>query len=365
MLNIAFRADGGENIGMGHIMRCLSLARAFRRKGHTVYFVSKLTEGISRVSSENFAVVPLPSVAHNDTEGFFYGNPALLSDEAAQLIQIVKDYQIDVLILDSYNVTEEYFLTLKPYVRKLAYIDDVNKFTYPVDILINGNITGEYLGYSRYNKDQVLLLGPTYNMIREEFLGLTARVVKDKITEVMITVGGADPYDVTGKMLDIILSSERYCSVRLNVIVGGSFTSLDRLIKLKHKYTNVFLYGNFPEVHNYTDIVYSEMSDVMLRSDIALSAGGSTLYELAACGTPTLAFILADNQEFIVGKMSAEGYIKSLGWYNGLTDQAVLAALKELEDAGFRQRLSQRGQALVDGRGTARIVRAIEDNLVT
>jgi len=60
-------------------------------------------------------------------------------------------------------------LKLKPHVRKLCYIDDLNKFVYPVDVLINGNITAPALNYAKYSDDELMLLGLKYNLIRDEF----------------------------------------------------------------------------------------------------------------------------------------------------------------------------------------------------
>ncbi|WP_434511450.1 hypothetical protein [Desulfitobacterium sp. AusDCA] len=97
---------------------------------------------------------------------------------------------------------------------------------------------------------------------------------------------------------------------------------------------------------------------------MVISAGGSTLYELAACGTPALVFILADNQEGIVRKMDELGYVKTLGWYNQLSDETVLNKLRELiSDYKQHQELSSKAQRLVDDHGTDRIVQNITQNL--
>jgi spore coat polysaccharide biosynthesis predicted glycosyltransferase SpsG len=100
----------------------------------------------------------------------------------------------------------------------------------------------------------------------------------------------------------------------------------------------------------------------MLRSDIAVSSGGSTLYELCACGTPTLAFILADNQEAIVREMNEQGYVISLGWLHQIKPEGLIDSLKALiENEILRRKLSNRGKNLVDARGSERVVAAIED----
>ncbi|CQR70437.1 UDP-2,4-diacetamido-2,4,6-trideoxy-beta-L-altropyranose hydrolase [Sporomusa ovata DSM 2662] len=359
MLRVAFRADGGKNVGMGHIMRCLSLANAFRRDGHKVYFFSKADAGIEVIQNEKFDVVRLPSVAQN-TEGFFYGSPAELTAEAAAVVSWLHSQQIDVLVVDTYNVTNEYFQLLKPHVKKLAYIDDINKFSYAVDIIVNGNITGKYLEYRQYDGQQLLLLGSTYNMIRDEFQNLPARNVRKQVAEIMITTGGADPYNLTNKLLAILLHNQQLKTLRMNVLVGSGFTNVEHLINMSRNHDNVVLYANSVMSASSPAITYSNISDIMLRSDLALSAGGSTLYEFAACGTPVLAFVLADNQEFIVQKMDELGYVQSMGWYNQLDDNQVVNALLNLmNNFEKRQEMSFKGQRLVDGRGTERIVKSI------
>lgn len=359
MANIAFRADGGKNVGMGHIVRCLSLAEAFRRYGHQVYFFSKLDEGIKRAKQEKFLVVKLSS-EEQEPKGFFYGDPAYLNTEINEIISLLSKYQIDLLFIDSYNVSEQYFSNLKLHVRKLAYIDDVNKFPYPVDIVINGNITGEDFEYRKYDKKQVLLLGPRYNMIRPEFCNLPLRIIKEKVAEIMFTTGGADPYNVTEKLLSILLQNKLFDNIQINVLVGSGFTNCRDLINFKQNHGNVSLYSNSGLSHKYPNIEFSSVSALMLRSDMAISAGGSTLYELTACGTPALVIILADNQEAIVEKMDELGYVIKLGWHYQLNEDLVIGKLRGLiNDYELRKEMSSKGQKLVDGYGTDRIVQSI------
>ncbi|SMC40326.1 UDP-2,4-diacetamido-2,4,6-trideoxy-beta-L-altropyranose hydrolase [Sporomusa malonica] len=362
-LTIAFRADGGENIGLGHIMRCLSLAKEFRREGHKVVFLSKLTEGIERVRSENFEVTRLPSVEF-ETEGFFYEISSPLSEEVTEMNAFFKKNVIDILIVDTYNVSRNFFVGIKPYVSKLVYIDDNNNESFPVDILINGNITAESLGYNKHNGNQLFLLGPQYNMIRDEFRHMPLRTIREKVSEVMITTGGSDPNNLTSKIIEIILQQEEFRHLRFNVLVGSGFTHYVSLIEMSVQYDNVFLYANSAITERVRDITYSPVSAIMLRSDLAISAGGSTLYEFAASGTPVAAFIMADNQEFLVDTLQTLGYLKSLGWYDNLESrQTIEILLGMMNDFKGRKELSHKGQSLVDGKGTERIVQRIIESL--
>lgn len=362
MVKVCIRADGGKDVGLGHIMRCLSLAQTFRRNGDKVYFFSKLDEGIKKIRQENFEFVRLVS-AVQEADGYLYDNPTHLADEVSEMIALLQEYRIDVLVIDTYNVSREYFLALKPYVNRLAYVDDINKFPYPVDIVINGNITGKFLGYQKYDQEQGLFLGTEYNMIRDEFSNIPPRTIRRNVKEILITTGGGDPFKLTSKLLDILLKDEEYRHLRLNVLVGSGFTNCGNLGDLSKNCDNVFLYANSVLSHILPDIIYSEVSPIMLRSDLAISAGGSTLYELAACGTPAMAIILADNQEGIVHKMDELGYVKSLGWYAQLSEELVLDNLgKIMGDVQRRREMSTKGQRLVDGKGTERIVRSILQN---
>lgn len=345
MLKVAIRADGGAGIGMGHVMRCLSLARVFKDNGHEVYFFSKLIDGIDVIESQGFSVVRL--------------NNTVLENEVYDVIDLLKEYMIDILIVDSYKVNESYFISLRKNVDKLVYIDDENKIDIPANVVINGNLTAEYLGYSKYDTTQILLLGTEYNLIRDEFKDMPARIVKENVESVMITTGGSDNFSLTKKFLDMLLQADQFSNLRCNILVGSGFTNVDELIALSKIHTRIRLFSN-QSVNIYTGIRYSSVVDLMLNSDVAISAGGSTLYELTACGTPTLAFILAENQRFLVEKMAELEYIVNLGWHDELNQKVFVDALCLLiNDYKKRIAMSRKGKSLVDTRGAERIVRVL------
>lgn len=328
MKTVAFRVDGGQNVGMGHIMRCLSLAKAFKDKEYTVYFISKIEQGIKEIKEKGFEVFHLS-----------------YKEEVQEVITIIKEYNIEILFIDTYNITKKYFLDIKPSVKKLVYIDDINKFIYPVDILINGNITAKHMNYVKYLENEVMLLGPKYNLIRDEFRNLPKKKTRKKIGEVMITTGGSDPYNMASKLLKILLYSEKTKDLRFNVIVGGGFENKTELRNLKRINNNIILYENIKKI-----------SEVMLRSDVAISSGGSTLYELCACGTPTLAFIYADNQEFIVNQMDKEGYVKKIGWFDQITKEDLI---RQVLNEKKLNEIKNKAKNLIDGYGASRVVETI------
>ncbi|HOM01302.1 MAG TPA: UDP-2,4-diacetamido-2,4,6-trideoxy-beta-L-altropyranose hydrolase [Acetivibrio sp.] len=349
MLDIGIRVDGSSNIGMGHIMRCLSLAKGFRNAGANVFFLSRFEQGISKIRQDEFEVVEMPHENSRHLEGFFYGDASELEEDSEEIIRKIKAFNLDVLIIDSYNVNREFFLKLKPHVKKLCYIDDVNKFVYPVDVLINGNVTATAFNYTKYSNDELMLLGLKYNLIRDEFKDLPERIINRNVREMMITTGGADPFNLSLRLASIILSDEEFKDIGINIVVGSGFTNVESLKELARKSSNVILHENV-----------LRMSEIMLKSDVAISAGGSTLYELCACGTPALAIVIADNQREMVDMLSSQGYIINLGWHGELSNMEILQKIKLLcKDYEKRVSISRKMQRLVDGEGVRRVVEEI------
>ncbi|KXG76351.1 UDP-2,4-diacetamido-2,4,6-trideoxy-beta-L-altropyranose hydrolase [Thermotalea metallivorans] len=353
MIHVGIRADGGAAIGMGHIMRCLSLAKELKRKGYKVYFFSSMKEGIIKIKDEGFDVIVIPQIQSEFIKNSGSIGGVDLEKETDKIIQLIREYHIDLLFIDKYDVTNGYFLKIKPYVKILAYIDDLSQFVYPVDVLINGNITGEYMDYQKYSQDQMMLLGPKYNLIRDEFRDLPLGEIREEAKEILVTTGGSDPYRMSVKIIHMILEDEELRNCIINVIVGNGFINKEELRNIAENNKNIILHENVKKI-----------SQIMLKSDIAISAGGSTLYELCACGIPTIAFIMADNQELMVRKMAELGYIKEIGWYHAVEKADVVNAVKKLvQNYNMRKSYSQKGRNLVDARGAEKIVEAITERM--
>ena len=140
-MNIAIRADGSPFIGMGHVMRCLSLAAALRQSGHDVEFFSRFEPGLSRIREQGFAVRQvaggLPDGAGKEYE------PAQDTDAVCKLLA---GGCYDGLVTDSYRLDADYFRQVRRLVKASFYIDDLNRFPVTVDAVINGNINADIAG---------------------------------------------------------------------------------------------------------------------------------------------------------------------------------------------------------------------------
>ncbi len=346
-MKIYFIVHGNVKTGMGHIIRSISLADAFRAHGHTVSFFSKYKEGIRLLHKAGIDVCKIPSAPYPARQGFFYGDPSELEKDIAVIRGQITE-RADVIIVDSYNISHGFLSGLREMTDRLVYIDDLNLFHYPIDILVNGTASALDMGYEKKQTAQ-LLLGLGYNQVRKGFSGTPSKRAAN-VTDVLITTGNGDPFHMTEKILGIVLSEERFSGLRYHVIVGGGFE--------KDIWTDSGLRDN-GQVLLYDRP--SDMCGIMSGCDLAVSAGGSTLYELAACGIPTIAFAYADNQLLHIRALERQGLLRYIGYHDRLDGQKLISHILYLMGhPDIRKKISAEQRALVDGKGCDRIVEMIE-----
>lgn len=336
------RADANEKIGTGHVMRCLSIAEEFRKQGEQVTFIIADNRSRNMIEERGFAVICLNSIWDD------------LEEEISSLISVIKENNISTLLVDSYFVTELYLRKLGRYV-KLIYIDDLNQFLYPVDLLINYNIYAEALNYEKRYREAGLstgfLLGCRYVPLREEFI-CADKKINDTVSRILITSGGTDFYNVVGALLDGFSKRSWFWDVEYHVILGRFNENKEELKKQWRHNANIIFFDNV-----------TNMAEHMKQCDIAITAGGVTTYELCAVGIPSVMYTLADNQLDIAKAISEVGIISWAGDVRSDMRKCINAIVNRVEllakDVNIRKRLSKEMRTLVDGKGCQRFIELI------
>lgn len=336
MGKICIRVDGNEIIATGHIMRCLSVAEQLRHRGVLVEFVLADLRPSAIIKEKGFDYVALDSI-WND-----------MNSEIEAFSQYINSNEIKTVLLDSYFVTEEYLMALAKIVN-ICYIDDLDKFIYPVHTLINYSLLWDKNYPSRYDEAGYktrFLLGSKYVPLREEF-AYTPYEVKGNVERVLITTGGTDQLNMACKLLEVFLSEPRLKDLEYNVIVGRFNSNKDELINIAENNPRILLRENV-----------TDMSYWMRKCDVAITAAGTTTFELSACGIPSICFEVADNQAGAKAWQQG-GYMIYAG--NAYMDQdsclkQCQAGLVSLcDDYNIRKDMSQKMQNLIDGQGADRI----------
>jgi len=168
-------------------------------------------------------------------------------------------------------------------------------------MLINYSIYADKNNYLKRYPNTKLLLGPEYAPLREEFQELPTRITNKSVNSVLITTGGTDELNITSKIINKIMQYPEISKLQYHVIIGRYNKHLTELNELSEIYPNIKIHNNIKTI-----------SALMLECDIAISAGGTTLYELCACGLPTIVFSIANNQLDAVNGFG-DGYMISAG----------------------------------------------------
>lgn len=338
---IYIRADANKEIGTGHIMRCLSIARKLvELKAEVIFIVAdKCTQEF--VEERGYEVICLNST-WNDFES-----------ELPIIRKLIIEKEIKKILIDDYFVTEKYLFELSK-ITETIYIDDVDAFIYPVNRLINYNIYANDLAYeSRYraaNLKTAFLLGTEYAPLRGEFENIEKRQFRG-LRKVLITSGGTDNYNMIGRILNCLEQHVEFADLHYYCVVGRFNTNKDELIEKYDSYKNVHLLFDIPNI-----------SDYMKECDVCITAGGTTVYELCACGIPSILYTLADNQLKCAKKVSNIGLMHWCGdvrYDIYLCLENIVNELQKFNSAEYCERISHRMQQYVDGMGAKRIAEEI------
>ena len=296
---IGIRTDANEIIATGHVMRCIAIAQQLKKLNQEFIFIASDSYTTNYIVRKGYECICI-NTKWNDKD-----------NEIGKIKECIIDNNISKLIIDSYEVTKLYLESLKEY-TKVIYIDDLYKFEYPVDVLINYSLNVDIKKYNyQSNRDILFLLGRKYTPLRMEFQNQALKI-RQNVTDVLITTGGSDNLCVIEKIIKRIIDEKDYLSIRFHIVVGRFFRNIEMLDALAENNEKIILHKN---VQN--------MSKLMLKCDVAISAGGTTLAELCACGLPTICFAIADNQLSGSEIYGDEGVMISIGDIRDNIDESI------------------------------------------
>jgi UDP-2,4-diacetamido-2,4,6-trideoxy-beta-L-altropyranose hydrolase len=337
--HLLIRADGNPQIGLGHLMRCLALAQHWLQRCGPVTFA--LAEEVpvfaarlqSEGGSQRLLAVEAGSPADADATG------ALAEELGAAWI-----------VCDGYHFGAAYQARLKASGRRLLFVDDYGHGEeYCADLVLNQNLYAEPGPYARRAPGSQLLLGSRYALLRREFVAhpVEPRTVPARAGRLLITLGGADPADFTSTALAALAAVD---DMEALVIVGGSNPHRARIDHAARAL------GQRATVVAAVD----DMPARMAWADFAVTAGGSTCWELLYMGVPALVVVLADNQVKVAQAVARHGAGVDLGRSEAIDVAQLGAAIAALAcDQTARHAMAHAGQALVDGRGSERVTDAM------
>ena len=337
MFSILVRVDAKKEVALGHLKRCISLASKLQKKGTYISFLTAkddYTARLLRVSG--FGHITLEA----DTNSI---------EDYRQTLELAKNIDAKIIIVDSYKIDNDYRQKLMNEGFFLVSITDSIQTNFSSDLIIDGNLNAEKINHGLSAKT-LLLLGASYLILDRNFWDYRPRTDNlDQIDNILITIGGADHYDLTTIVLQVL--EEFDLNFEITVIIGPYYENVDSIkLQVKRMNKKVIFINSPPSLFSY-----------MRNCSLAFCAGGYTLYELAVLGRPTIGISLWDNQKSNIQGLSEIGAIRGISYANDDEFRKLLAeyARQLIYDQSKRKCMSRIASAKIDGNGAERVSREI------
>lgn len=362
-MRFAIRVDASVQIGSGHVMRCLTLAQALRERGGRVSFICRVLPGhlcdVIAAAGHDVLRLPEPSAAAaSSNEGTSHHEAWLVVDwrtDARQTIDLLqRSAPVDYLIVDHYALDHRWEGALRPHVGGIMVIDDLADRDHDCDLLLDQNY---YEGFgTRYDARVPAscrkLLGPRFVLLRPEFSEARRRMRKRDgvVRRGLVFIGGADPTCETEKALRAIRAIRRP-EITWDVIVGASNPNRQRIEAACREQPNVRFH-----------VQVRDIASRMVDADLAIGAGGMSVWERIALGLPALTVAIAEHQQEILEAAVQLGVAKHLGRAADVSVDDLAGALSDLISHPDQFRELAAGAAsisAIDGYGAERACQAL------
>lgn len=320
--------EAGKQFGFGHISRCLSICRYFKDESISIDFI---IDGDDSVLS-------------------------LLDDQSFVLMQWLNNRSIlqkleasSFILIDSLRISDDQIRDIEKLDAKIIYIDDEKRRNVlDSGFVLDWTVLADKKKYFTPKKEGITyLLGSKYTPLREPFKINHRKVISKKIKTAFISFGGSDVRNLTPIVLSTLCKN--FPNLKKNIIVGPGFENTQAIKSEVDKNTTLILNASA-----------TEMSSLMQQSDIAISSGGQTLYELACLGVPTVAVLLVENAREDTEGWAEVGAIDYIGDFDdGDLMQKLVRSIKSLKDPVKRQNMKSSADRFIGFNGGRLIVDAI------
>ncbi|WP_348815917.1 UDP-2,4-diacetamido-2,4,6-trideoxy-beta-L-altropyranose hydrolase [Halomonas sp. H10-59] len=357
---VAFRVDASLEIGTGHVMRCLTVAKTLQSAGAQCYFLSREHLGhlCDLIEEHGFFTYRLPTPGLTDrattsgregpTHARWLGTT--WEQDAVHCRSILTELSPDWLVVDHYALDVRWEAAVLPLQSRLFIIDDLADRPHCADLLLDQNLGRRAADYSRLlMKDCQLLVGPAFALLRSEFselrkFSLARRNRETRLKRLLITMGGVDKDNVTGLVIDALKFCKLPDDIEITVVLGATAPWLKEVNASADQLPwSINVVSNVPD-----------MARRMAEADLAIGAAGSTSWERCCLGLPTLMLVLAENQRPIARALNAAGAAISLSTTDRLFYE-LPDCLYKVQAPGVLSKMSSLSAKLTDGEGVKKL----------
>jgi UDP-2,4-diacetamido-2,4,6-trideoxy-beta-L-altropyranose hydrolase len=306
-VNVLVRADADESVGTGHVVRCSALLGRLRLTQASVTLVStSLPDGTrSTVEQLGWTVREIGI------------QPSQSADATATLSALSDVGSADLVVVDHYGLSAEWEQAVQAEEARMVVVDDLADRPHSCDVLIDPTIddrsADRYAGL--VGARTVLLLGPSYALLRPEFEGVVPRHRTGIVHRLLVFLGGATSADDVIPLLSALARLGQRAPAT-TIVLGDAFVGRDRVHRATTNHPGI-------TVLDRTD----DMAGLLAEADLAIGATGGAQWERCATGVPTLTVLTAHNQAHDADAFERAGATRHLGRLSRMTDESWVAAL--------------------------------------
>jgi UDP-2,4-diacetamido-2,4,6-trideoxy-beta-L-altropyranose hydrolase len=362
MISALFRVDASQQIGAGHLMRCLALADHLREKGGSATFLSRSLSDENRelLASRKHSVLEIAGAANAEPRlirsALFHSAwlPWSEGEDAHKCTLLLVNRRFDWLVMDHYALAVDWERAMRRAARRVMVIDDLADRDHDCDLLLDQNFGRMASHYEkRVSESTRLLIGPQYALLRPEFaeqraLSLSRREVPDAAPSLLISLGAVDKNNHTASVLRSLANVGLPSNTKIVVVLGANAPHI----------ASVHAEAACSPWSTEVLVNVADMAKLMSKATWAIGAAGTSAWERCCLGLPTLTLVIADNQLPAARALSEAGYVVlvdpllpldvSIPWG---TDKLVSLA----------RQLSRRCANVTDGRGVERAFEVMKE----
>lgn len=336
MKKIIIRCITDQNKGFGNLSRCITIADKLKTFQINSHFIIDDNEDARKKLKKKFSFTTIKTQNLNKNKIF--------------IKNLMYKENSNVLLIDMREFGEKLSkLFLNDTVQTILIDDAWGKNAF-ADLLFNGTVIKKYHNYKKINKESQLFLGSDYWIANENFKKsqkLLSSIKDKKNYKILISMGGSDPDCLTKKIIESI---ENIKNISVSVVIGPFFSKQSKNLKFVQK-NNIKLIHSPVNIWKYFN-----------KSDISIIASGSTLFEMAIQGLPTICVVAFEHQMPYAKFFEKNQACKNLGYWKKSSPKQLNSILQELlSSKEKRKNMHKNSKNLVDGKGTLRVAKIIAD----
>lgn len=344
--HVAIRTDCSPTMGVGHLLRSLAFAEELTGRGHRVTLLGS-TNGMAwpdrQVRDRGLVMVPAGDADTDDADA-----------GARALVDQLRHLEVDAVDLDGYQLPAELGRTARTAgIPVMTMVDGPYGLHQHADLYVDQNLGAEVA--TDLPAGAAMLAGPDHALLRDQVRDRRGRAPAAAVPDrprVLVVFGGTDPYGGTVVVVDLL----RSLGLPMTIVAVAGRDETAAALRALPLATGVEL-----EVHGTVD----DLPALAVGCDAAVSAAGTSVWELLCLGLPTGLVCVTDNQRvgYLVTEredvVAAVGELDALRGGGPAVDRARALLTVLLTDPASRARWQDRGRVLVDGDGRVRVADAL------